>query len=553
MNTQPNVAEAVGEALASLGVRHVFGLIGSGNFAVSNALVAHGAAFIASRHEGGAITMADAYARVSGAVGVCSVHQGPGLTNTLTGLTEAAKSRTPLLLLAADTSASAIRSNFRIEQDQLVRAVGATTERLYEPASAVRDAVRAYRRAQLERRPVVLMMPLDVQAAAIAGPARAMPSPPVIRPPRPAEAAITEAADALARAKRPLIIAGHGAVVARAGASLARLGDLVGALFTTSANAHGLFSGSPWSLGVAGGFGSPVANELAGEADVVLGVGAALNMWTMRGGRLVSPTATVVQIDHEADAMGAHHRVDIAVVGDAEQATRALIAALEARAHRTPGWRSPQVAERIRTGTWKASPYADAGTATCIDPRTLSTALDDLLPDDRTVAVDSGHFMGYPPMYLRVPDVQGFVFTQAFQAIGLGLASAIGAAVARPDRLTVAALGDGGAMMALPEIETVSRLGLRMLIVVYNDSAYGAEVHHFAPQGKSLDLVRFPDVDFAALGRAAGVQGATIRCRADLDVITPWLASGANPPLVLDAKVVPTVVAEWLEDAFRGH
>ena len=177
----------------------------------------------------------------------------------------------------------------------------------------------------------------------------------------------------------------------------------------------------------------------------------------------------------------------------------------------------------------------------------------ELLPVERTVAIDSGHFMGYPAMYLRVPDERGFVFTQAFQAVGLGLASAIGAAVARPDRLTVAALGDGGAMMALPELETVARLGLRMLIVIYNDAAYGAEVHHFGPLGHPVDLVQFPDVDFAALGRAVGLQGVTVRGVDDLQAVADWLSAGASPALVLDAKVVPTVVAEWLEEAFRGH
>jgi thiamine pyrophosphate-dependent acetolactate synthase large subunit-like protein len=161
--------------------------------------------------------------------------------------------------------------------------------------------------------------------------------------------------------------------------------------------------------------------------------------------------------------------------------------------------------------------------------------------------------MGYPSMYLRVPDAQGFVFTQAFQAVGLGLASAIGAAIARPDRLTVAALGDGGAMMALPELETVARLGLRMLIVVYNDSAYGAEVHHFRPHGHPLELVQFPDVDFAALARAAGLEGAIIRQRSDLEIVRAWHAGPGVPGLLLDAKVIPTVVAEWLEEAFRGH
>jgi thiamine pyrophosphate-dependent acetolactate synthase large subunit-like protein len=220
---------------------------------------------------------------------------------------------------------------------------------------------------------------------------------------------------------------------------------------------------------------------------------------------------------------------------------------------RQPGWRSDEVRAKIAAGSWKATPYDDQSTDSQIDPRTLSLALDDLLPEERTLAVDSGHFMGYPPMYLRVPDAQGFVFTQAFQAVGLGLASAVGAAIARPDRLTAAALGDGGAMMALPELETVARLGLRMLIVVYNDAAYGAEVHHFGPMGHPVELVQFPDVDFAALAQAAGLEAATVRTRADLEIVREWAAGSSVPGLLLDAKLVPTVVAEWLEEAFRGH
>ena len=551
-----NVAEAVGQALATLGVRQVFGLLGSGNFAVTNALVEFGARFAAARHEGGAITMADAYARVSGGVGICTVHQGPGLTNAMTGLTEAAKSRTPLVLLAADTAASAIRSNFKIEQEALVRAVGAGTERLHSPATAVADTIRAYRRAQLERRPIVLMLPLDVQAAPCPVDARelALQPAPVLLPARPAEAAVAQAADLLARARRPLIIAGRGAVLANVGEALQQLGALLGALLATSANGQGLFSGSPWSLGISGGFASPVAAELIAEADVVLAVGAALNMWTTRHGRLVSPGATIIQVDHEVDAIGAHHRVDVAVVGDAAEAVRALIVELEQRSRGRSGWRSLGVAARIQEGDWRTAPYEDASTATQIDPRTLSIVLDDLLPDARTVAVDSGHFMGYPAMYLRVPDAQGFMFTQGFQAVGLGLASAIGVAVARPDRITVAALGDGGLMLALPELDTVARLGLRMLLVVYNDAAYGAEVHHFGPQGHPVDLVQFPDVDCAALGRAAGLDGATVRTPADVQAaVRRWLDREGKPALLLDAKVVPTVVAEWLEEAFRGH
>jgi glyoxylate carboligase len=128
------VADAVGAALAQAGVRIVFGVVGSGNFHVTNALTAGGARFVAARHEGGAAVMADAYARVSGELGVLSVHQGPGLTNALTGITEAAKSRTPLLILAP--AATSPRSNFYLDDAALATAVGAVPVRLGSAATA---------------------------------------------------------------------------------------------------------------------------------------------------------------------------------------------------------------------------------------------------------------------------------------------------------------------------------------------------------------------------------------------------------------------------------
>jgi thiamine pyrophosphate-dependent acetolactate synthase large subunit-like protein len=244
--------------------------------------------------------------------------------------------------------------------------------------------------------------------------------------------------------------------------------------------------------------------------------------------------------------------VDLGFVGDVAETATELVAVLEARGYAGTGYRSPEIAARIAAGAWRHQPYEDAGSGDRVDPRTLSIELDRILPPERLLAIDSGHFMGWPAMYIDVPDPQGFVFTQAFQSIGLGLASAIGAAVARPDRLTVAALGDGGALMAAGEIETVGRLGLPMLVVVYNDAAYGAEVHHFGPVGEPLDIVTFPDTDIAALGRAVGTEGVTVRRVEDLAEVERWITDRRRP-LVVDAKVEPTVVAEWLSEAFRAH
>jgi thiamine pyrophosphate-dependent acetolactate synthase large subunit-like protein len=219
-----------------------------------------------------------------------------------------------------------------------------------------------------------------------------------------------------------------------------------------------------------------------------------------------------------------------------------------------PGYRSPQlsaeIAARVR---WRDVPFEPVEEPGRIDPRTLSIALDDLLPAQRIVSVDSGNFMGYPSMFLGVPDEFGFCFTQAFQSVGLGLATAIGAALARPDRLPVAALGDGGLLMSAAELETVVRLGLPMVVVVYDDEAYGAEVHHFGPSGAPLDTVRFPATDLAAVGRGHGFQAVTVRGREDLAAVASWVGGDRTRPLLIDAKVTRGEPSWWLEEAFRGH
>jgi thiamine pyrophosphate-dependent acetolactate synthase large subunit-like protein len=592
------VAEAVGQGLAKLGADTVFGVVGSGNFHVTNALIAGGARFIAARHEGGATVMADAWARTAGRPGMVSVHQGPGLTNAMTGIAEAAKSRTPLLVLAAE--APEVRSNFHVDVAGLAAAVGAVAERIYSPASALADAARAYQTA-LGRRTVILALPLNVQGApweagSVLAPLRTY-------PPGPSPEAVTALAALLRGCERPVFIAGRGArgpgarpgSLVSARAELERLADACGALLATSAVAKGLFRGNPWSLDVSGGFASPLAAELITGADVIVGWGCSLNMWTMRHGKLIGTGATLIQVDDDASALGAHRPVHLGVLGDVAETARAVADALgdgregddeggepptvrnkkdnggapgaagtrgEA-GHGAPGaagtrgergYRSANLRERIaREVRWRDVPFADESDGDRIDPRALSIALDDLLPAERTVAVDSGNFMGYPSMYLSVPDEAGFCFTQAFQSIGLGLASAIGAAVARPDRLAVAALGDGGALMGVSELETVVRLAIPMVVVVYDDEAYGAEVHHFGPDGDPLETVRFPPVNIAAIGRGFGFEGVTVRTAADLGAVRAWLAGPRERPLLIDAKITSSRGSWWLEEAFRGH
>ncbi|WP_026548025.1 thiamine pyrophosphate-binding protein [Paenarthrobacter nicotinovorans] len=558
MSGQIRVSTLVGRTLAKLGVGHVFGVVGSGNFDVTGTLMAEGIPFTAARHEGGAATMADAYSRMSGKVGVVTTHQGCGLSNAITGIGEAAKSRTPMIVLTADTQAAATRSNFKIDQDALARSVGAVAERIHSPESAVADTVRAFRTAVNERRTVVLSLPLDIQGASSADEVGAVVVPEPLKV-RPDTAGVQQLVELIVAAERPVFVAGRGGRGARE--EILELARHAGALVATSAVASGLFNGDSHNLGISGGFSSPTTAELISSADLIVGWGCALNMWTMRHGRLISTGTKVVQIDVEDSALGANRPITLGLLGDtALTAVDALEALRSVESEPVEKYRTEATALAIKQGSrWRDVDTEDLSTETAIDPRVLTRELDTLLPTERIVAVDSGNFMGYPSQYLAVPDEFGFCFTQAFQAIGLGLYTAIGAALAQPHRLPVLGAGDGGFLMGISELETAARLKLPLVCIVYNDAAYGAEVHHFAPEHTEDELasVVFPETDIAEIARGFGAEGVTVRTVPDLEAIRPWIAAyeagTQDRPLVIDAKIASDGGSWWLAEAFQGH
>jgi thiamine pyrophosphate-dependent acetolactate synthase large subunit-like protein len=288
-----------------------------------------------------------------------------------------------------------------------------------------------------------------------------------------------------------------------------------------------------------------MAAELISSADLVVGWGASLNVWTLRGGELLAADATVVQVDEDPTALGTHVRVDHGIVGDVRATAAATVEKLRAQPRTVPSWRTPELQERIRAGLrWRQEPYTDTSTDELIDPRTLTTALNEILPRERVLAPDGGNFNGYPAMFLDVPDERGFCLTLAFQSIGLGLSTAIGAGLASPGRIAVAGVGDGGFMMSHVELDTAVRVGLPLVVIVYNDHAYSAEVHHFGPEGHPVDIVEFPETDIAAIASGYGCEAVTVRTLADLKGVQDWVDGPRRRPLVIDARI--TKFASWM-------
>ena len=528
------VARAVGATLRELGVSAVFGLVGSSNFHLTNALLDGGARFVSSRHEAAAVSMADAHYRVSGKLPVVSLHHGNGLTNAITPLVEAVKSNTPLLVVVPEADPGGRDTSFYVDQAAMLAPLGVEVHTLSCARTAVSQTARAWRRAAIDGATVVVNIPVGVLNAP-APPHPPLSLPVVPDPPAPHPGAVQRLADLVSQSQRPVFIAGRGARTAAT--ELVALAEQCGALLATSQAARGLFAGQTWDLDVAGGFSTPTTAELLAQADLVIGWGAGLNVWTLRAGELPGADATLVQVDHDPEALGRQPRIDLAVCADVASTAEALHAELATRPRHT-GFRTPEVEERLRAGAhWWAVPYDDEGGNGFIDPRTLTRRLDELLPTQRVVCTDIGNHSSFPMLFLRVPDAHGLCAPIGFVAVGLGLASAIGAAVARPDRQVVAAIGDGGFFMSASELETVVRERLPLLAVVYNDNAYGAESLQFAAGGHRLDTVVFPPTDLAAIARGYGWQGLTVREVSDLDAVAEWLAGPRDRPLLVDAKI----------------
>jgi thiamine pyrophosphate-dependent acetolactate synthase large subunit-like protein len=549
MKSDQTVAEVIAKDLAALGAKRCFGLLGTANFKVSLALTESGVELVSARHEGNAAAMADAYAKATGELTLLSLHSGPGLTNAITGIGEAAKSRTPMVVLAGDVPTGAVKSNFYFEQAEMARSVGAVSERLHTPATAREDTLRAVRRALRERQTVVLSLPGDVLDAKLGSNLEPLALPPEAGRLQPDPQAVQSLVDETARAKRPVILAGRGAVISGAEDALVALGDRIGALLATTVCGHGLFAGNPWSLAISGGFSSPVADELISESDLVLAFGAGLTQWTTKRGKLVEK-ARVAQVDVELAKLGYQMPVQLAVHADARATAEALLAELDRRKISAGSRRTDAVRKKIVDGDNHHSPYDDVSNAEFIDPRTLSKAVDEILPADRVVASDSGHFCGWVPRYLRVPNARASCLSHSFQSVGLGLGSAIGLAVANPGKLAVLGAGDGGFLMSLSDLETAIRMKLRMCILLYNDSAYAAEVHLYRRRGLPIDIVQFPDTDFAAIAKGFGARGITVRTLADLAPLKAWVAEGAPGVMVIDGKISPDLEADWHAEHF---
>ncbi len=529
--------QSIAQSLQDHGLDTMFGLVGDANLFLADHFVrACGGEFVAAAHEGGSVLMAQAYGQVTGKVGIASVTQGPGLTNCFTALKEGVIARRPMVLLCGDTPVAVPFHPQNIDQREVVKATGAGFEQVKSAETASRDVATAIYRAQAERRPIVLNMPSDLMWAEVVHTKVTYPfnrAPSVVTQGTVHENAI----GMIASAKRPLILAGAGAAGAKA--ALISLAERMEAPLATTLKGTGLFADHPYNIGYFGTLSTDKAYDVIAKADCVIVFGAWLHFFTTDRGKLLAGKR-VIHINNDPADIGTFYKSDAALIADAALTAENIEFWLDEAEIPPTGF-----AKEIKDVDVASYPKGDPNVSTkgCINFEYALDRLNEALPRDRIMLTDGGRYITEVWCRINVPDPNSFHMSDNFAAIGQGMQQAIGAAHGDRSRPVVLFMGDGGFMMGgANEFNTAVRTNCDLVVIVCNDSAYGAE--HIQMKDRQMDpsITEFDWPSLAGVATSLGGQGITVSSPQELETAIEAIHARTGPLLVelkLDPNDVP--------------
>ena len=521
---QITVAEMIANVIMQRTDR-VFGLIGNGNVDLMSTLTSAHFPLTTVRHEVAVVTAADAYFRATGQMAVATATYGAGFTNMATGLAEAQLARIPMVAVVGEAPTTG-RRPFDIDQQTVTAGLNIPMLTVDEHnLSAIMH--QAFDMAADGQEPVVVLVPYDLNAAPVEHHNDDAGNYTPVALPQATDAELAGIADALVAAERPLILTGGGVVRSATGPLASELGDAIGAVFMHSLTASNV-TGSPHSLGIAGGFTPEYRLPAVRAADMVLILGATSNNFQTRKGQLFG-TDNIHRIDL-SDKWNLSLPQANTVFGELADVLPRLISAVNARSPQPSTYRE-QLAGLLAEDTVEDEPIY--GTDQRLNPRHVAKRLEEILPQNRQIVLDGGHFITWISERLTIAEPSSLMAVgTAFQSIGLGFGSAVGATVASPEKFTVCVSGDGGGQMALADLATFIDATDHGVVLIFYDAVYGAEIHQYAVQGADPTAMYLPQLDFAAIGQAMGATGINVDTLEDLDSFAQWIYHGTGVAMV---------------------
>lgn len=511
MEISLNVAEAVLAILEATGIDTCFGVPGGQTLPFYGAARAQGFSHVMMHDERNCACAADAYARVSGRVGVCDATVGPGVTNLISGLAEAYASSVPVIALIADIDTNLEHMRQRsivgqaMDQRPMLAAVTKWIGRVQTPEMLADIMEHALRVATTGRSgPVVVEIPDELWTAQIPCFDLSRFTENCAKWPRHRSAAPTDQIDKalvyLSKASRPIVLAGGGAMASGAFEEITAFATELGIPVVTSMNAKGIIDEQHLlSLGVVGQFGNVRASHALQQADVVAVFGSKFSEFNSFAWRLPEKTQKIIHIDIDGEELNRSIPVSVEIVADAREAAQQILKGLK-ELKKGFSW-EPRGNPPQQPGTRKDDPK--------VAPEKVVMALNDQFCEDTILVSDASLASGWTSSRFKVKGTgRKFIAPRGIAGIGWACGAAIGAALAAAKGTQIAVVaGDGGAAYWLGEIETASRLGLPITFIILNNSSFGWIVQEERARGIKQEST-FSPVDFSAIGRACGAGGA---------------------------------------------
>ena len=552
-----------GEALVQMlklhGVNVIFGLCGDTSLPFYDALYRSEGdlTHVLTRDERHAAYMADAYARVTGRVGVCEGPSGGGATYIAPGVVEANESSIPILAITSDISVSG-RGRYtltELDQEAMFRPLTKFTQVIDNAVDLPRILRRAFKEMTTGRPGAAhIGLPYDVQQQFV-DEADIWAEPEYGRYPArrtgPAPDAVDAAAELIAKAKQSLFICGGGVVISGAEHELEILAKKIDAPIATTISGQGSIADDHLlSLGVVGSNGgTEPTRRVVDAADLIVFVGCRAGSVTTERWRHPAPgAARIVHIDVDPGVMGTNYRPDAAIVGDAKLCLTALIAAVAKK--EASG--AQQLVSTARKEKYLAFHELAKSNEMPIRPERIVDELQKVLPEDAVIVADPGTACPYFSAYYEIRDTgRTFISNRAHGALGFALPAVVGAYYGRSGSKCVAIMGDGSFGMSVGELETIKRLDIPVTMVVISNSVFGwikaGQRSGYEGRYFSVDFTR---TDHAAVAEAYGIKTWTVRDPAELGPALKAAVESAKPTLV-DVITQPlqearAPVSEWV-------
>ncbi|MGQ4267491.1 thiamine pyrophosphate-binding protein [Nocardiopsis changdeensis] len=559
--TETTGGELVVKMLESLGVTHVFGVVGGQTLAITDAIIDTDAIeFVHTRHENAAAVMADAYGRLTGRPAVALSTTGPGATNLLTGVGGAFRDSSPAIIITCNNNGENIHKDDAQNADHIdIFRNYVKYGRLVAHPTAIKQAMEeAYINAMTGNPGPVH---LDFARDTIEQPVENPPTVPDVHPARSwvgarpvaAAAQVEEVAARVLAARKPVIWLGNGGNRGKASEDVLALAEALNIPVITTFNGMGAVPTThPLVFGALSRMGTKLTTRVIGEADLVLALGNSLNAVSTTRWRRRLPD--VVQVDIDPAMIGRYYAdVTTGVVGDLAAFARDLTAATAGQAPKARESRADWIADLrgAEADWWELSARTEPENPGTVSPAVVVRELRGATPEDAVLIPDAGN-PGVWSFLWEMPVPYRYIKPVGFGNMGFALPAAIASVADAPDRPVLALIGDGSLGMSLGELETLARSGGPVVVVVLNDSSYGnirqEQVLHFNGRTVGVD---FQDVDFAQVARGMGVKGVRVTDRESLvRAVREGFASGR--PLLVDV-VLDREANAWTYEAFTPY